>query len=269
MRLLLCLLAAMSAIASEHTVTEVITIKPAWATALGTDAYGTWASLTVGSQVQVMRRIPAGTFLMGIADGPRDETPVHEVTISTGFWLGESEVPRGFFQQLESGSPLVALTDDHRLPITLPMTEVTWEAGQAWCKKMNTRVPGLHAGMPTEAQWEYACRAGSTGEQADTLADSAWFAANAGGQTHPVKTRKANAWGLFDMRGNVWEWCADFKGDYAATAQTDPTGPTTGAYRVSRGGSWSDAAEFCSVGLRGWDMQDVRGAIVGMRLVAP
>lgn len=263
MRLLLCLFAAMSAIASEQTVPAAITIKPAWATALGTDAYGTWASLTVGDQVQILRRIPAGTFLMGIADGPRDEKPVHEVTISTGFWLGETEVTRGFYHQVE------ALANDHRLPVTLPMTDVSWEAAQTWCRKLNARVPSLHAGMPTEAQWEYACRAGTTGEQADTLADSAWFATNAGGQTHPVKTRKANAWGLFDMRGNVWEWCADFKGDYAATAQTDPAGPTTGAYRMSRGGSWSDAAEFCSPGLRGWDMQDVRGAIVGFRLVAP
>ena len=124
-----------------------------------------------------------------------------------------------------------------------PVVYVTWYGANEYAK-------WIGGALPTEAQWEYACRAGSTtaysfGDDSDSLGDYAWYTINSSSKTHPVGQKKPNAWGLYDMHGNVREWCADWYGSYSTTAVTDPTGPTSGSYRVLRGGSWSNGADYC------------------------
>jgi formylglycine-generating enzyme required for sulfatase activity len=135
-----------------------------------------------------------------------------------------------------------------------PVEQVSWEDAVEFCNKLSDLPEEKAAGrvyrLPTEAQWEYACRAGSKtaysfGESSKSLGNYAWFYENSNDQTHPVGQKKANAWGLYDMHGNVWEWCSDWYGDYPKGALSDPTGPKEGSFRVYRGGSWYDEAAYC------------------------
>ncbi|MBQ4142723.1 MAG: formylglycine-generating enzyme family protein, partial [Thermoguttaceae bacterium] len=120
--------------------------------------------------------------------------------------------------------------------------------------------------LPTEAQWEYACRAGTTGAYAGDLGEMGWYGSSGGG-THPVGQKKPNAWGLYDMHGNVWEWCQDWYGSYTTSPTSDPTGPNSGSYRVFRGGSWYSGAQFCRSAYRDWSAPDFRYVNLGFRLV--
>jgi formylglycine-generating enzyme required for sulfatase activity len=140
-----------------------------------------------------------------------------------------------------------------------PVETVSWEDAVEFCKKLSELPEEKKAGrvyrLPTEAQWEYACRGGSKtafsfGENSKSLGDYAWFGENSNGQTHPVGENKANAWGLYDMQGNVWEWCSDRYGDYPKGAVSDPVGPREGSYRVVRGGGWRNKAAHCRSALR-------------------
>jgi formylglycine-generating enzyme required for sulfatase activity len=135
-----------------------------------------------------------------------------------------------------------------------PVETVSWEDAVAFCKKLSELPEEKAAGrvyrLPTEAEWEYACRAGSTtrfgfGDSDSQLGPYALFDENSARTTHPVGGKTSNAWGLYDMHGNVWEWCADWKDDYSTSAVTDPAGPATGSHRVLRGGSWLFEAAFC------------------------
>lgn len=177
---------------------------------------------------------PPGTFTMGSNDGDSDERPVHQVTLTKGFWIGKTEVTQAQWKSVMGNNPSDHEGDD------LPVECVSWDDCMEFCKKT-----GLE--LPTEAQWEYACRAGSTGPYAGTgnLDDMGWYGGNSGRQTHPVGTKQPNAWGLYDMHGNVWEWCADWYGDYPSGAVTDPKGASSGSYRVWRGGSWGNDAASC------------------------
>ncbi len=192
--------------------------------------------------------IRPGSFMMGDENGDDDEKPVHKVTISKPFYLGKFEVTQQQWQAVMGSNP------SHFRGAKNPVDRVSWEACQAFIKRLNEKFPHAHVkfGLPTEAEWEYACRAGSTsrysfGDREKKLAEYGWFADNAGGTTHPVGQKKPNAWGLYDMHGNVWEWCADWYdgGYYSRSPPTDPTGPTAVTSRVLRGGSWSDPAAYC------------------------
>ncbi len=176
---------------------------------------------------------PAGTFMMGSIDGERDELPVHEVTLTKGFWLAKTEVTQRQWKSVEGGNQ--SDFEDDNQPV-----EMSWDDCQEFCKKM-----GLQ--LPTEAQWEYACRAGSWGDYAGSgnLDDMGWYEDNSEGKTHPVGQKQPNAWGLYDMHGNVREWCADWYGDYPDGPVTDPKGASSGPYRVHRGGSWCGRAFSC------------------------
>jgi formylglycine-generating enzyme required for sulfatase activity len=140
-----------------------------------------------------------------------------------------------------------------------PVEGVSWDDAQEYCRKLTEReraagrLPaGYEYSLPTEAQWEYACRAGTTGPYAGNgdLSSMGWYDDNSGSTTHPVGQKQANAWGLYDMHGNVWEWCHDWYGSYPGGAVTDPTGASSGSYRVGRGGSWNLDAGFCRSALR-------------------
>ena len=186
--------------------------------------------------------IPPGTFMMGDdASALEEEKPAHEVTISKPFYLGKHEVTQEQWQAVMDSNP------SHFKGPKNPVEKVNWDDCRAFLSKLNEKFgqKGMEFGLPSEAQWEYACRAGSTtrysfGDDAGGLGNNAWFRGNSRGATHPVGQKKPNAWGLHDMHGNVWEWCADWYGDYSEqSAASDPTGPSSGVLRVLRGGSWS------------------------------
>ncbi len=186
--------------------------------------------------------IPAGEFMMGDAGGDFDEVPVHKVTITKPFWLGKYEVTQEQFKAIMGVNP--GRNKGAKNPVEL----VGWNDCQAFINQLNEKFgkPGVKFSLPTEAQWEYACRAGTTtrwsfGDDKAVAGEYAWWDQNAGYRTKPVGQKKPNAWGLYDMHGNLWEWCADRYGEdyYKQSPQNDPTGPTKGASRVLRGGSYS------------------------------
>lgn len=258
---------------------KLVAMMPTWAAGIGTDAGGTWARIVVDGQTQVMRLIPAGRFQMGAARGEKDERPVHDVQISQPFWLADSEVTQGLWLavvgnsseskgllQAVTGAPQSRFTGDANRPVE----QVSWEDCQGFFKRLNGRFPGMSAQFPTEAQWEYACRAGTSGDYAGDLPSMSWHDQDAAGQTHPVKTKQANAWGLYDMHGNVMEWCADWYGDtaYAGGPAIDPAGPLSGTRRVGRGGSWNDAAGQCRSASRYAARTGYRYSFLGFRIAA-
>ena len=188
---------------------------------------------------------PPGEFLMGSpedeADRSDDETQ-HRVTLTNGFWMAKTETTQRQWERVMGENPSGFSGED------LPVETVNWYDVQGWLEKMNEKAPlpsGWKWALPTEAQWEYACRAGTERAFAGDLDEMAWYFENSGSTTNPVGTKKANAWGLHDMHGNVWEWCSDWYGDYSSGSSSDPTGATTGVYRVYRGGSWGRNAQYC------------------------
>jgi formylglycine-generating enzyme required for sulfatase activity len=206
-------------------------------------------SFDLGGDVKLeLLRIEPGSFLMGDEKGDAEEKPVHKVTIDKPFYLGKFEVTQEQWEAVMGGNP------SHFKGKKNPVERVSWEACQEFIKKLNEKftASGTTFCLPTEAQWEYACRAGAStrygfGDGEAELTEYGWFADNAGGTTHPVGEKKPNAWGLYDMHGNVWEWCADwYDGNYYQNSPTnDPAGPTAVTSRILRGGSWGDPAPYC------------------------
>ncbi len=148
---------------------------------------------------------------------------------------------------------------------------MSWDDAQEYVAALNACAAlqnGWRWTLPTEAQWEYACRGGTVGDYAGDLDVMAWYSNNSGSKSHSVGTKAANAWGLNDMHGNVWEWCADCYGDYPKGAVTDPTGPSTGSFRVSRGGSWNRDGPYCRSASRDRDTPDFRNFYIGFRVAA-
>ncbi len=243
---------------------------PSWAAHSGVDAYGRWADFSLGDQGQIMRYIPAGTFRMGSddhdrANGPEggNARPAHSVTVGA-FYLGEALVTQRLWTAVMGSNPSYFKGAGE-----LPVDQVSWDDCQRFFATVNTQLPALHATFPTEAQWEYACRAGTTGDYAGDLDAMAWYDKNSGGRTHPVKLEKPNSWGLYDIYGNVTEWCADWYGPYSAAAEHDPAGPTTGAMKVFRGGCWGFSADLASSPARQCNVPSHRGYHHGLRLCIP
>lgn len=189
----------------------------------------------------VLLPIAAGTFAMGSATGDPTERPVTQVTITKPFWLGRTEVTQ------KEWTALMEVNPSHFKGDSLPVETVTWMEAQEYCRKLTDREKAaerLPAGyvyaLPTEAQWEYAYRAGETGELAQEVAAMSWHDENSGNVSHPVGTKPANAWGLHDMHGNVWEWCADGWADKLKGGKVnDPKTAAAGANRVRRGGAYN------------------------------
>lgn len=153
----------------------------------------------------------------------------------------------------------------------LPVERVSWEDCQAFITKLN-QLTGKTFRLPTEAEWEYAARGGAKSRGykysgSNNIDDVAWYDDNSDDETHPVKTKAPNELGLYDMSGNVFEWCNDWYGDYSRSAQTNPTGPNTGSFRVYRGGSWVSGAGSCRVSFRNYDYPGYRFNLLGFRLV--
>jgi formylglycine-generating enzyme required for sulfatase activity len=214
--------------------------------------------------------IPSGVFLMGSPDSDQHafdiEKPQHRVRITQPFYLGVYEVTQGQYRVVTSESPSYFKGSDD-----LPVERVSWNDAVAFCNKLSAREglkpyyqtgTGLPTGgdgyrLPTEAEWEYACRAGSTtrfsfGDEEASLGEYAWFDGNSDKKTHPVGQKRPNAFGLYDMHGNVWEWCWDGYEEnyYANSPGADPVGPSQAADRVVRGGSWGSDPLLCRAALR-------------------
>lgn len=254
--------------------------------------------------------IPAGEFMMGSSESPdeladvfphtspksfEDERPQHEVRITTSFYLGVTEVTQAQYRAVMGINPSQFKGETH------PVETVSWQEAVAFCERLSAK-EGHTYRLPTEAEWEYACRAGTAtrycfgddavsqredeeeedgkvqeGKQAEeppddaeTLADYAWYEGNSEMKTHAVAEKKPNAWGLYDMHGNVWEWCRDWYGKdyYANSPEEDPAGPETGGGRVGRGGSWCAATWGCRSSLRSKSEPPVQLAHLGFRVVA-
>jgi formylglycine-generating enzyme required for sulfatase activity len=209
-------------------------------------------------------RIPGGEFMMG-SDRP-DEKPAHKVAISKPFYLGKHEVTQAQWQEVMGTNPSHFKGDPNR-----PVERVSWKMVQEFISKLNAREGHNLYRLPTEAEWEYAARAGSTtkyyfGDDDALLEQYAWYNKNDKGTTHPVGQLKPNAWGLYDMMGNVWEWVQDWRGPYAAGQQGDPQGPATGNARGYRGGGWGYPPVRCRVAFRSYDSQDYVYGTHGFRL---
>ncbi|MBM4048141.1 MAG: formylglycine-generating enzyme family protein, partial [Planctomycetes bacterium] len=210
--------------------------------------------------------IRPGSFMMGSEEGDDQEKPVHKVTITKPFYMGRYEVTQDQWQAVMGTNPSSSKGPKK------PVEKITWDECQAYVRKLNEKVPGGQFGLPTEAQWEYACRAGSTteycyGQDTGGLVEYAWYSGNSSQSAHPVGEKKPNAWGLYDMHGNVWEWCQDWYAGYASGAQANPNGPNSGSSRVFRGGAFFGHAGLCRSAKRAGDSPGHRDFEVGVRLV--
>ncbi len=205
--------------------------------------------------------IPPGDFMMG-SDKENNEKPIHKVTISKGFWMGKTEVTQAQWEAVMGNNP----SGFKNCP-QCPVENVSWGDAQRFIVKLNAQNDGYKYRLPTEAEWEYAARAGTTGDYAGNLDSMAWYGANSGNKTHPVGTKQANAWGLYDMHGNVWEWCQDWDGSYPSGTVTDPTGAASSSFRVIRGGGWFLDAVFLRSAVRTFDSPSRRYDGLGFRVV--
>ena len=216
-----------------------------------------------------MIKVEGGTFSMGATseqedDAYDDEYPVHSVTLSD-YYIGETEVTQELWEAVMGSNPSYFEGDNQR-----PVENVSWNDCQKFIKKLN-RLTGKEFRLPTEAEWEYAARGGkysrgykySGSNNADEVA---WYDSNSGSKTHPVKTKKDNELGLYDMSGNVWEWCNDWWGCYQSNSQTNPTGPSEGESRVLRGGGWCYFDMGVRVSRRDYLTPGYRHIIIGLRL---
>jgi formylglycine-generating enzyme required for sulfatase activity len=215
-----------------------------------------------------LKLIPAGSFLMGSETG-YGEKPVHKVTLTEPYYIGVHEVTQEQYERIMGKNLSLFKGPDN------PAEQVSWADAMAFCQKLSAlpseRAAGRVYRLPTEAEWEYACRAGndtaySFGDDAQMLGEYAWFRDNSGKTTHSVGQKKPNAWGLYDMHGNVHEWCSDWYGDYPNGAVSDPVGPREGLFLVLRGGSWIDGAADCRSAFRYWRYPSLRFDDFGFRL---
>ncbi|MEI8376532.1 MAG: formylglycine-generating enzyme family protein, partial [Planctomycetota bacterium] len=217
--------------------------------------------VNLGNEVKLeLLLIPAGSFMMG----DDSDEPAHAVAITKPFFLGKYEVTREQWEAVMGNNP-----SNFKSPKN-PVESVSWNDCQKFLVKLNAKTDGQGGKfvLPTEAQWEYACRAGSTGkfcfgDDEEQLGEYAWYSSNSGSKTHPVGKKKANAFELYDMHGNVWEWCQDW---YDAEAVDDPSGPTTGSHHVIRGGSWGHDAGLCRSAYRSGRTPEKQYCLLGFRV---
>ena len=209
--------------------------------------------------------VPAGEFRMGStsSEAENDEQPVTQVRITRGFWLGKYEVTQAAWQRVMGTNP-----SDNDGCGQCPVEQVSWNDAQDFIRRLNGRAGENRYRLPTEAEWEYAARAGTTGDRYGILDAIAWCVWENGGlATQPVAQKAPNAWQLYDMLGNVWEWVADWHGNYLGGTVTDIHGPASGLSRVYRGGGSWPGSTFCRASSRAHQSPSERGDVLGFRLL--
>lgn len=213
--------------------------------------------------------VAGGTFTMGATAEQvgyeNDETPAHQVTLSD-YFIGETEVTQELWYAVMGNNPSYFTRSSRN-----PVEQVSWHDCQSFIQKLN-QLTGLRFRLPTEAEWEFAARGGNSSKGykysgSNRIDDIAWYSGNSGNATHEVATCYPNELGIYDMSGNVWEWCSDWYGSYSSMVQTDPSGAGSGSCRVDRGGSWSSSARYCRVAFRSYCAPDGRNGNLGFRLV--
>ena len=215
-----------------------------------------------------MVEVRGGTFRMGATplqycDTLDWEKPVHRVTLSS-YYIGKTEVTQALWKAVMGSNPSCWKGDN------LPVERVSWDDCQEFIRELNA-LTGQNFRLPTEAEWEFACCGGNNSRGykysgSNYIDDVAWYTDNSGDKTHPVATKSSNELGIYDMSGNVWEWCSDWFGYYSSGAQTNPKGPYGGSFRVIRGGGWYDRAGDCRSSFRGNGIPTIRDSNLGLRL---
>ena len=232
------------------------------------------ATLTchVGDVSFTLVRIEPGSFPMGAlthdtAAFRDEETPVHQVTLSRPYYMGQTEVTQDLYVAVMGVNPSHFANDGNR-----PVERVSYDDALAFCHRLS-ELTHLTFTLPTEAQWEYAARGGHKASASpslfagdDSIAAVGWYADNSDSTTHTVAQKKANELGLYDMTGNVFEWCLDWYAPYNANPVADPVGPASGSERVSRGGSWKHTPTFCRASVRACSTPDTRYNLLGIRV---
>ncbi|MDZ7856720.1 SUMF1/EgtB/PvdO family nonheme iron enzyme [Sphaerotilus sp.] len=254
--------------------------RPSWMHDEGTDQYGRWCEFKVGNVVQRMRWIEPGTFWMGSPSNEpeRQENELrHRVVLTKGYWLADTACTQALWEEVVGANPSKFQGD-----LQLPVEQVSWnDITTVFLPKLNDQVPGLNLELPTEAQWEYACRAGTTTpfsfgeqitpEQVNYNGNYPYNGSKKGTyreKTVPVKALPANGWGLYQMHGNVWEWCADGFGDYPPGEAKDPVCPQDNStQRVFRGGNWLQGGKFCRSARRNANALVTQDYRIGFRMV--
>ena len=202
-----------------------------------------------------MMMVKAGTFTMGATSEMKalnsDEKPTHQVTLTNDYYIGKTEVTQALWKAVMGNNPSYFKGDN------LPVENVSWDDCQKFISKLNS-LTGQNFRLPTEAEWEFAARGGNNSNHyqysgSNELGDVAWYDDNSGDKTHVVATKQPNELELYDMSGNVWEWCSDWYGHYSSSSLTNPTGPNSGSLRVLRGGGWDGYARCCRSSYRGYD----------------
>ena len=216
-----------------------------------------------------MIKVEAGTFMMGATPEMEipddDEKPVHQVTLTNDYYIGKYEVTQALWQTVMESNPSSFKGNN------LPVEQVSWNDCQEFIGKLNS-ITGRKFRLPTEAEWEYAARGGRKSLKyqysgGNAISEVAWYTNNSGINTHPVGMKQANELGLYDMTGNVWEWCQDYYGQYIGRPQVNPLGDLKGTFRVFRGGSWLFEAAYCRVAYRAGGAPDYHRNHLGFRLV--
>ncbi len=226
------------------------------------------ARFTVNGVSFEMVRVEGGTFRMGATSEQEDEVdsnekPVHSVTLSS-YYIGKTEVTQALWQAVMGSNPSNYKGSD------LPVECVSWNDCQEFIQKLN-RLTGRNFRLPTEAEWEFACRGGNNSRGykysgSNNLDSVAWYDDNSDGQTHPVATKAPNELGIYDMSGNVWEWCGDWYANYTSNSQSNPSGPQSGSRRVFRGGGWGNFVRNCRSSNRINYFPTYRISYLGLRL---
>lgn len=254
------------------TLAGVLTANTTVSTATGSTLSGNTITIPVKNGISIdMVRVEAGTFTMGATpemkdpDYDYDEKPTHQVTLTNDYYIGKYEVTQALWQAVMGSNPSKFKGDN------LPVENVSWKDCQEFLSKLNNTT-GKTFRLPTEAEWEYAARGGKKNRGylysgSNNISDVAWYSDNSDNKTHAVGSKQANELGIYDMSGNVYEWCQDRKGSYSSSSQVNPTGAASGSDRVRRGGYWSSSARYCRSSDRSSSSPGYRDFDLGLRLV--
>jgi formylglycine-generating enzyme required for sulfatase activity len=220
------------------------------------------------NEIEGMVYVQGSTFTMGCtseqgSDCWDDEKPVHQVTLD-GFYIGKYEVTQAEWEKVMGTNP------SYFKGKNLPVEQVSWNDIQEFLRRLNAQTGGNYR-LPTEAEWEYAAKGGNQSQEykysgSNNVGEVAWYTSNSSGSTHPVGQKRSNELGIYDMNGNVWEWCSDWYGGYSSNSQVNPKGPSSGSYRVIRGGSWNSGEWGVRVSSRLTDSVGYRSNKLGCRL---